>query len=405
VRRTIHHQSPRRSYGMHFFRLLSSAGLLVCATVVCSFLGQASAHGQSAEGRVVAKTNLLKPASTSPKSTCANFLPDLTLVCIYMDWSGAATRVNLFQITSRDGILSWSAPIAVTNDPGDEYDPFISFDSTRNKLLLVYAKWHNDRGGDHNDVVIRSKDCVECEWSAPVVVAADGVHDYWIPSLLILRNGAILTFYTRDGPESNRGRGSGRIELRRSTDGGKTWNPPIVPTQSCDAEYPRAIQNSHGSILLAFSKYIFSSKPNTEVPCSDGVKSNYPYSDIHQVWSSDNGATWTGESVLYHSASGSALHPFIISETVRPQTPCPACAWDLLFVQPDDGFSVFQIKSRDEGISWNKPARITKSSWMSPFNVDPGLATTCNGLVANYTSGYGLDLVYSQRLDALRRCQ
>src|SRR5216683_1248708 len=192
--------------------------------------GCASAESATSSEKTVVSTSLLKSASTSPKSTCATFAVDDSISCVYLDWGGASTRVNLFELISKDGGLSWSQPVAITTNPGDEYDPFLHYDPLHKRLWLTYAKWHEDRGGAHNDVVIRHKDCPACGWSSSVLLVGDGTHDYWIPSVLSLNDGTILTFYSKDGPESSAGAGSGRIEVKRSRDNGDTWSPAIQAT-------------------------------------------------------------------------------------------------------------------------------------------------------------------------------
>ena len=131
---------------------------------------------------------------------------------------------------------------------------------------------------------------------------------------LPLQNGTMLAFFTMNGPEGVGGVGSDRIKLARSFDGGASWSSPMQITNTCDAEYPRAIQNSYGAIMLVFSRY--DSAPDRNATCADGFQPNgYPYSDLHQIWSSDHGLTWTGESTLFHTSIGSALHPYIAAET------------------------------------------------------------------------------------------
>jgi hypothetical protein len=305
----------------------------------------------------------------------------------------------LYEIDSKDGGLSWSSPVQVTSNRGDEYDPFIHYDSKRRRLWLAYGKWHNDRGGSGNDIVISHKDCIACAWSSPVSVAADGKNDYWVPSVLVQKNGTILVFYTKNGPESHFGAGSATIELKRSDDGGATWGLPIKPTKTCDAEYPRAIENSFGSLLLVYGRYIDASHLPKGTKCGDGVSNGYAYTDIHQVWSTDSGRTWKGDAVLYHVKDGSALHAFLGAEKPEPQTPCSTCTWDMFFLQSSGSgqYAVFRMQSANQGLNWSKPMRYSTVSWSTPFNVDPGFVVGCAGVVTNYTSGYGADKVYIQR--------
>jgi BNR repeat-like domain len=376
--------------GLLLGALLFSAVIFPSGTGIC---------GQVQKELVVASTHLLKPAATSSKSTCANFNSQAIISCVYVDWGGSATRQNLYEITSSDGGVVWSTPSAITSNPGDEYDPFIHYDSTRKRLWLIYAKWHDDQGGNRNDVVVRHKDCASCAWSTPANVAADGANDYWIPSILVLQDGSILAFYTKNGSESSAGMGSGTVELKRSSDG-LSWGTPIHPVQICDAEYPRAIQNSFGDIMLTFSRYIV--KSGTD--CADGSSNGYPSSDLHQVWSSDGGKTWKGESILYHASGRSSLHPFIAAENRDPQSKCPACLWDLFFVTSDNGFAVLRMSSPDQGLSWSKPIRYSTASWPSPFNIDPGFTVGCRGLVVNYAAGYGAEGIYIRREDVSSTC-
>lgn len=374
------------------------------ASFLCWSLDSQSQISAPMERTVVA-TNLLKTASTSPKSSCATFESDGTIFCVYLDWTGPATRVDLFEIRSKNGGLQWTPPVAITSSPGDEYDPFVEYDPVHKRIWLAYAKWHEDRGGSHNDVVLRHKDCLECVWSAPVVIAGDGKNDYWIPSVLSLKDGAILVFYTKNGPESSFGVGSGTIELKRSTDNGITWGEAIRATTVCDAEYPRAVQNSFGSILLVYGRYVDLSHLPKGTKCADGMNNHYPYTDIHQTWSPDDGKTWTGESVLYHTADGSALHPFVGIENPHPQASCVTCRWDLLFVKSaQGGFAVYRMRSSDQGQHWTEPARYSDARWKSPFNVDPGFTEDCKGMIANFTSGFGSDDIYIRREESGQNC-
>jgi hypothetical protein len=377
---------------------------LVCAAAL--FLGApSSAEIPLRAEKPLATTNLLGPAKTAPKITCATFPLDSTISCVYIDWANADTRINLYEMLSEDGGISWTPRTAVTSDRGDEYDPILRYDDVNKRLWLVYAKWHEDRGGNHNDVVIRHKDCPRCNWSAATLVIGDGKHDYWVPSVLSLKNGTILAFYFKDGPESASGVGSGRIELKRSVDNGVSWSAAIKIADTCDAEYPRAIQNSFGSILLLFSRYVDSSHLPEGTNCSDGKSNGYPYSDLHQTWSSDAGKTWTGESILYHAADGSALHPFLAIENPKPQTPCATCTWDLLFIKSvDGGFGVFRAQSPDQGLHWSPPTRYSAQKWASPFNLDPGFTEGCKGAVASFSSGYGGDEVFARREDKVPAC-
>jgi BNR repeat-like domain len=382
-------------------RQIVGSALFFIPLLSWSQVGQISAPME----RTVVTTNLLQTARTSPKSTCATFESDGSISCVYLNWAGPATRIDLFEIRSNDGGVTWTSPVAITSNPGDEYDPYVEYDPVHKKFWLAYAKWHDDRGGAHNDVVLRHKDCPECVWSVPVVIAGDGKNDYWIPSVLSLSDGTVVVFYSKNGPESSFGVGSGSIELKRSADNGITWGQAIGATTVCDAEYARAIQNSFGSVLLVYGRYVDSSHLPKGTKCADGTNNHYSYTDIHQTWSADGGKTWSPESILYHTADGSAFHPSIGAENSHPETPCATCRWDLFFIKSTDGgFSVYRMQSSDQGLHWTDPIRYSNASWKSPFNVDPGFTEGCKGAIVNFTSGYGTDAVLVHREVAEQIC-
>jgi len=62
----------------------------------------------------------------------------------------------------------------------------MEYDSSRNRLNLVYAKWRDPSGTQKNNFMLRTKVSASGTWSAPTLVAGDGANDYWIPSLLTI---------------------------------------------------------------------------------------------------------------------------------------------------------------------------------------------------------------------------
>jgi len=310
--------------------------------------------------------------------------------------------MDIFEIFSINGGVSWSVPVAITNDPGDEYDPMIEYDSFRGRFNLVYAKWHANLGGNKNDIVIRHKSVALGSWSAAKLVVGEGVNDYWIPSVLTLQNGDMHVYFTRNGPESILGTGSGRIMLARSTNGGSSFSPPQIITETCDAEYPRAIQDSYGKIMLLFSRYVAGV---TNTSCSDGWLGGWPTTDIHQIWSSDGGATWEGEAILYKSPYGSAMHPYVAAETTQRQNPCSGCQWSLVFHgNSPGGMAVFHMQSQNQGVTWTNPSQLSATTWNAPVDIDAGFIIGCRGFFSFYTDAYPYQSLYSKRYDWSNTC-
>ena len=62
-----------------------------------------------------------------------------------------------------------------------------------------------------------------------------------------------------------------------------------------------------------------------------------------------------------------------------------------------DGYAVFRMLSVDQGLHLSAPVRYSRSSWKSTFNVDPGFAYGCRGMIVNFISGYGEDAIFLNR--------
>jgi hypothetical protein len=237
---------------------------------------------------------------------------------------------------------------------------------------------------------------------------ADGVNDYWESSMLTLSNGDIVAFVSRNGPESAGGVGSGRIVSATSSNGGQTWSAPVLMSATIDAEYPRGFQNSSGSVEVVYSRYIdVSHMPNGTTPYYDFMANGYPGTDVHVVWTNDEGMTYFGDNTLYHNPNNSSsLHPYIAAETTHRQTPCASCQVDLLFIgQATSGpWGMYEMQSTNQGASWGSPNWVAYSAWSQPFNIDPMFTIGCRGFFMSYTGGGGDQRVMNRRYDSSANC-
>jgi hypothetical protein len=370
--------------------------------LMAAFLFSSLVHAQWTNEQVIATTNLYSTIKTSPKSVCANFAASKVIDCVFPNYSASVGNTTIFETQSADGGVSWSTPVQVSNDYS--YDPWIEYDSSRQRLNLVYAR--NTNGLD-NSIVIRTKASPSGAWSSATLIAAGSAASaYWEPSVLTLQNGWVDVFYVLNGPESQSGLGSGRIMVSHSTDGGNTWTAPAQITSTCDAEYPRAIQNSYGSIQLLYSRYIMGEHGSR---CGDGVSSSgYSYTDIHQIWSNDGGVTWTGESTFIHNPNGSAWHPYIGAETTHRQTACPTCGWDVVWYGQTStgGIAVYEQQSPNQGASWTAANQISQTTWAAGAdgNEDPMFIIGCRGFLVTYADQYPNQNVYNRRYDWSSTC-
>jgi hypothetical protein len=156
------------------------------------------------------------------------------------------------------------------------------------------------------------------------------------PTTVLLEDGkTILTVYPK-------GHGKGPIQYKKSTDGGKTWSDrlPTPPNWTTSGETPtihRVVDQNGKKRLILFS----------------GLK------PIRMAISEDDGATWSelapiadyggivpmGSVVALNDAPGHYLALFhddgrFMNEPYRPSP---------------NGFFVYQIDSRDGGLTWSEP--------------------------------------------------
>lgn len=85
---------------------------------------------------------------TSPEGQCIGIPGTNYSYCVYTTYYPNNDRaIDLSYIMSEDGGLSYNAPTRITQLYGDEYDPFWSWDATREQLILIYSRWRSDRNG------------------------------------------------------------------------------------------------------------------------------------------------------------------------------------------------------------------------------------------------------------------
>merc|ERR1719469_1743377 len=124
----------------------------------------------------------------------------------------------------------------------------------------------------------------EVDLTAAFISGEDGYHTYRIPSLLQLTNGDLLLFAeARRFSKSDVGWND--IVAKRSQDGGKTWDKMQKvygeSTESLNVTIhnpsPIALRSHPGRVLL--------------MACRN-------YIDVFQMWSEDNGETWSGADFI-----------------------------------------------------------------------------------------------------------
>lgn len=120
--------------------------------------------------------------------------------------------------------------------------------------------------------------CVAAPVLEQPVRVADVISGHIHPSLAVTRSGVLLAVYNKQGG------GGKELLLCRSTDGGRTWTPPVaIPGIKQCSIYPGSLTElSDGRLLLAWSCYRY----------KGGSNDNY-FRTVHYLLSTDEGATWS----------------------------------------------------------------------------------------------------------------
>lgn len=383
-----------------------SAVMLIAASISAF-----AATGWQTETKII-QTNVPAMLQTQPKAACSYSKTSKETLCVFTEAVDTTNkRMNLFEVVSRDGGATWGARKQVTDNPGDEYDPFVEWDALRNRFQLVYSKWRNDVGGQGNDLMVTYRvngNWVKANGTAGADFVAGAGKDYWVNSSLLMKNGTQLLFSTRGGPEDKDPAEKGYIYSVKSTNGGTTWGAPVKMSVKCGAEYVRAVENKNGHVMAIFSRYTDSTYINkvygsaANYPCKDGLNGAYVKSSMHTVWSEDAGTSWiaTSESEAFIPPAGySYQHPYIQKETDNRQQ--DDGQWTLLYTvnNSSGGFNVVKRSSQDQGLTWGDQAIFPATAASSFYNIDPIHLTTCRGfaMVTNSTNGTGG--IYMRRYD------
>lgn len=287
---------------------------------------------------------------TSPEGSCARFPGSAETICIF-EKGPDPYNLDLYQIRSSDGGTTWTAPVQVTNFTAAEFDPYLVADPSRGRVWLLYSK----NASPGNDLLIRHLDCPSCSWSGDHLVRSDG-GNHWDASLLILANGDLLALETL---ESYEGDPNGQIRSIRSTDAGVSWGTPVVIIDEFPypETYPVALQKVDGVIHLMFR---------------DKAHGNHSL-QVGQVWSTDNGHTWTGHSVFSNNQSLPREFSFIGTQGGQNIT-----------VLATVSGRVHHWTSWNNGVTWEGPYQTTALSTSNDAEVSLG----CKGLIFSFSWSY-----------------
>lgn len=311
---------------------------------------------------------LLSQSQTDQLASCNRFPGTTTTVCLLE--VGSIGSIDLYEIQSSDGGVTWSSRVQVTSDAGDEFDQFVISDAPRGRISVLYSK--NAFPG--NQLLIRHKYCTWCAWTAPVTIPAtmDG-RNHWDASLLLLTNGDLLAIETLDGPDSNPFI-EGKIRSIRSTDGGASWGSAnVIFDEPGQESFAGAVLKADGVIHLMFRD------PNH----GTGLQ-------IGQLWSEDNGYTWIGHSVFQNNGQQTKEFYFIGSQGGYNET---------VLAQIQSTGRVNHWQSWDNGNTWEGPYQTPTTTQTTR---DGRFSMGCRGVIFTYSTST-LDI--ERRYDWYSTCQ
>ncbi len=229
-----------------------------------------------------------------------------------------------------------------------------------------------------------------CGWAAdyPHQVVTKGLG--YFPVAIKLKNGDVLAVIR--GGAAHIGV-KGRLDLIRSTDGGKTWSKPwTVVDDQFDDRNPALGQLQDGTIVLAYA--ILSGYDESGLRLKGG-RSDWIFDGVYLKFSKDNGKTWSKPT------RDPAIHAFYAGKgQVSPygkivQLPDGTVLMAVYFEFFDDrGNESFLFRSKDNGKTWGEPVRLG-----AHYN-ETGIARLRNGrLLAAMRSEKGGSIAITESAD------
>ena len=239
--------------------------------------------------------------------------PDSTIYLATMSFAdrGFHTHVS----TSTDGGLTWSPPTAVVPGAGASHDkPSITADP--NQACVAHADWMEMgtfAGPEIGLAHSRTEDC-GATWSVPVPLALTGGDpanptSLYNPEVHVLPDGVLLALWFAS-PIMEDDTVPHRIEVARSTDGGRSWSAPTVAAeyvpgnQAEDPETGAPIKTHYpwpssdvapdGSLHITFHHLR-----------ADGLE------EIRAVRTADGGRSWSAPSIVTTDPDARPFLPII----------------------------------------------------------------------------------------------
>ncbi|MFN7924474.1 MAG: sialidase family protein [Bryobacteraceae bacterium] len=185
-----------------------------------------------------------------------------------------------------------------------------------------------------------------------VVLSGQG----YFPVTIKLKNGDLLTVLRGGAPHVGK---KGRLDLIRSTDGGKTWSAPWTAVDEAeDDRNPAMGQMPDGSIVLAY--VILSGFDESGLRLSRN-RAERKFDGVYLVRSTDNGKTWSKPvrdpgTFDFYKLDG-AISPYGKIIQLKDGSSMMAVYFEF---HDQRGNESYAFRSRDGGKTWGEPVSLGK---------------------------------------------
>lgn len=197
-----------------------------------------------------------------------------------------------------------------------------------------------------------------CSFAACAALAADFAHQKvtsglgYFPVAIRLKNGDVLAVIRGGAPHIGV---KGRLDLIRSSDGGKTWSAPWTAIdEDQDDRNPAMGQLKDGTIVLG---YAVASGYDETGERFKGGRSDRIFDGVYLIFSKDNGRTWSkpvrDEKIHKFYSNGGHVSPYGKIVQLADGTALMAVYFEFF---DERGHESWIFRSKDGGKTWGEPA-------------------------------------------------
>jgi BNR repeat-like domain len=290
-------------------------------------------------------------------------VPDLAIgpagqmAVAYQWWRKMPTSSKQIRVArSTDGGKTWDQPDTPLDTSGKAFTPKAAWGSD-GSLVVVWAD--EQRSNRVWDVYVRRSPDGGATWEPEQLLSRFPTHTptdaYVRPELISDGGKRFWTIWT--GIRSARS----RVYLNRSTDGGQTWTDPVELSGSSESVYNNQIRRVGEHLLVVWQDK------------RTGLER------LYAITSDDGGVTWTAPARrIDHLADNVRTHAFAMALTMSPEREV-LVAWNDGRNGRDD---IFVGRSTDAGRTWDGDVRIDADEAGTAVSRFPNLARAADGRVA-----------------------